>query len=119
MTSDEMAAKAACNPVVIRRVFAGLKTAGIVASVKGHGGGWSLRRPAAEITLAEVQAALGDRVLPIATTAECKGCLVERSVHFALSNAVAEANRILDTHLSRITLAQLLADVRRRDRAKK
>jgi DNA-binding IscR family transcriptional regulator len=39
-----MAACAMTNPVVIRRTFAGLREAGIVAATKGHGGGWRLAR---------------------------------------------------------------------------
>jgi len=46
MTSEEMAACVGTNSVVIRRTFAGLREAGIVSSVKGHGGGWRIARRA-------------------------------------------------------------------------
>jgi hypothetical protein len=36
---------------------------------------------------------------------------VQRVVHGALDDAVAEANRVLDRHLASITLADLGADV--------
>jgi Rrf2 family protein len=116
MTSTEMAACAQTNPVVIRRTFAGLRDAGIVRSVKGHGGGWSLARPLAEIHLEEIQRALGERVMNLAH--ESPGCLVELAVHQALDEAVAEAQQVLDRRLATITLAQLARDVGRLYRAR-
>jgi Rrf2 family protein len=113
MTSGEMADCSGTHPVVVRQTFAGLREAGIVSSRKGRGGGWQLSRPPAEITLEQVQRALNERVVDV--TAENAdgpdGCLVQRVVHGALDDAVAEANRVLDRHLASITLADLGADV--------
>lgn len=113
MTSGEMAECSGTHPVVVRQTFAGLREAGIVSSRKGRGGGWRLARPPAEITLEQVQRALNERVVDVATddVAGGQGCLVQRVVHGALDDAVAEANRILDRHLASITLADLGADV--------
>ena len=44
-TSEVLAAHCHTHPVVVRRSLAGLREAGIVASVKGHGGGWTMARP--------------------------------------------------------------------------
>jgi len=117
MTSTEMAACAQTNPVVIRRTFAGLREAGIVSSVKGHGGGWSLARPLADIHLEAIQRALGERLIRLAPDDESPGCLVEQAVHHALDDAVAEATRVLDQRLATITLADLARDVGRLYRA--
>ncbi len=43
-TSEETVGHFCTNPGVIRRSLAGLRAAGIVASAKGHGGGWTLAR---------------------------------------------------------------------------
>ena len=112
MTSEEMAACAGTNPVVIRRAFAGLREAGIVSSSKGHGGGWRLARPLSDVTLEQVQRALDERVVAVGTD-ESPGCVVERAVHHALDDAVAEATRVLDHRLAAVTLADLSADVNR------
>lgn len=118
MTSEEMASCVGTNAVVIRRTFAGLRDAQIVSSLKGHGGGWRLAKPLAEISLEEVQRALGERILSAPTPHdESPGCLIEQAVHLALDEAVAEANRILDRRLATITLADIAADVYRLDRA--
>jgi Rrf2 family protein len=115
MTSAELAGCAGTNPVVIRRTFAGLRERGIVASAKGHGGGWTLARDADAITLAEIQEAIAQRVVSVQMPEESHGCLVERAVGDALDDAVREANRVLDARLATVTLAHLLADVHRLD----
>jgi Rrf2 family protein len=107
MTSDEIAGWVGTNPVVIRRTFAGLREAGIVASTKGHGGGWSLARPLAQISLQQVQQALGERLITLGARDESPGCLVEIAVHRALDEALEEANRLLDQRLAGVTLADL------------
>ncbi|WDZ97283.1 Rrf2 family transcriptional regulator [Herbaspirillum sp. WKF16] len=111
MTSEEIAGWVGTNPVVIRRTFAGLREAGIVASTKGHGGGWSLARPMDEISLHEVQQALGERLVTLGAREESPGCLVEIAVNRALDEVMEQANRILDERLAGITLASLARDV--------
>lgn len=110
-TSERLAAWADTNPVVIRRTFAGLREAGIVASMKGHGGGWRLARPAADISLGQIQTALNERLLGHALVEDTPGCLVERAVNAALDEAMREAERLLHEKLSRLSLADLAKDV--------
>jgi Rrf2 family protein len=118
MTSEEMSTCAGTNAVVIRRTLAGLREAQIVSSLKGHGGGWRLVRPLSEITLEEVQRALDERVVTSPSMHnESSGCLIEKVIHLALDDAVAEANRVLERRLATITLADIAADVYRLDRA--
>lgn len=112
MTSEEMAACVGTNPVVIRRTFAGLREAGIVTSVKGHGGGWRLARPPAAVSLAEIQHALSERVVSLTSAEVPPRCLVLRAVVDVLDDAVHEAERVLDRRLSTFTLADLAAHVR-------
>lgn len=107
MTSEQIAGWVGTNPVVIRRTFAGLRDAGIVASTKGHGGGWSLARGLDQISLHQVQQALGERLITLGARDESPGCLVEIAVHRALDDALEEANRLLDQRLAGVTLADL------------
>lgn len=111
LTSGQMAICAQTHPVVIRRTFAGLREAGIVSSVKGHGGGWRLGRAPAAITLADIQAALREDAVAPGEPGPAASCLVERAVNEALEGAVQEAERVLNAHLARITLADLSAKV--------
>lgn len=107
MTSAEMAACVETNPVVIRRTFAGLREAGVVTSDKGHGGGWRLARPPADIALADVQKALGESLVPLSVREESPGCLVERAVIEAVDDALREAERVVEARLATLTLADL------------
>ncbi len=113
--SEELAAHLCTNPVVIRRALAGLREAGIVASVKGHGGGWTVARPAVTISLREVYAALGERgdLVPLREP-DPNDCLIAATVDSALDSFYAEAEALLLRRLDDISLADLAADVHRR-----
>ena len=111
MTSEEMAACAGTNPVVIRRTFAGLRKAGIVASTKGHGGGWRLGRALSSISLAQVQEALDETIIALGKAEEMPGCLVEQAVNAALDDAVAEARALLVRRLAAISLASVFGSI--------
>jgi Rrf2 family protein len=116
MTSEEMAACAGTNPVVIRRTFAGLREAGIVASTKGHGGGWRLGRALTDVSLAQVQDALDEPVIALGTpgggkSEEMPGCAIEKAVNAALDEAVAEARALLARKLATISLADLFEGI--------
>lgn len=107
MTSEDIAGWVGTHAVVVRRTFAGLREAGIVSSSKGHGGGWSLARPMQQISLLQVQQALGERLVSVGAREESPGCAVEIAVHQALDDAMQEASRVLDARLAGITLADL------------
>lgn len=113
--SEDLAAHLRTNPVVIRRSLAGLREAGIVASVKGHGGGWTVARPAATISLREVYAALGERgdLVPLREP-DPHGCVIAATVDTALDGFYAEAEALLLRRLADISLADVAAESRRR-----
>ena len=111
MTSEELAACLGTNPVVIRRILAGLREQGIVRSEKGHGGGWTLARPLSAITLRDVHEALGaPTVLAIGNRAEAPSCLVEQAVNAALDDVFDQAEAVLLAGLGAVTLDALNAD---------
>ncbi len=115
MTSDQLAVCLSTHPVVVRRTMAGLREQGLVASEKGHGGGWRLARPLDRVTLGQVNTALGEPGLfPEAPPVEADGCLVEAAVNGALAGTYAAARTLLVARLNEITLADLAADFARR-----
>lgn len=115
MTSDHLAVCLSTNPVVVRRTMAGLREQGLVASEKGHGGGWRLARPLDQVTLGQVNTALGEPgLIPETPPVEAEGCLVEAAVNDALGETYAAARALLVARLNDITLADLAADFSRR-----
>ncbi|TBN17985.1 Rrf2 family transcriptional regulator [Agrobacterium cavarae] len=107
-TSDAIAAMLQTNPVVVRRTMAGLRDAGYVTSEKGHGGGWVLARPLAEITLLDIHKALGNPdMFSIGLSGDNPACVIEQSVNVALADAMTEAQALLFARFGKITLADL------------
>jgi DNA-binding IscR family transcriptional regulator len=111
VTSDTMAKAMQTNPVVIRRIMAGLRDAGFVRSEKGHGGGWTIARDLASITLRDVYGALGEpELFAMGNRTEAPGCLVEQAVNGALNDAFRDAEALLLDRFNAVTLAELSAD---------
>ena len=114
-TSEALARAMCTNPVVVRRIMAGLREQGLVSSEKGHGGGWSLACDLSKVTLRDVYTALGSpSLLAIGNRNEAPGCLVEEAVNAALNKSFREAEALLISRFGKVTLARLSADVRGR-----
>lgn len=117
ITSEVLAGAMRTNPVVVRRILAGLREHGFVRSEKGHGGGWTLVRELSGMTLLDVYAALGcPPLLALANRTETPGCVVEQAVNSALGDAFDEAEALLLTRFGEVTLATLCSSVRGRMR---
>ncbi len=111
VTSEAMAKAMHTNPVVVRRVLAGLRRAGLVRSEKGHGGGWSIARDLALVTLRDVYDALGSpELLAMGNRTKSPGCLVEQAVNAALLDTFRDAEALLLRRLGAVTLAALATD---------
>lgn len=110
--TSEMLAKAMCtNPVVIRRIMAGLRDKGFVRSEKGHGGGWTLACDLSKVTLRDIYDALGcPSLLAIGNRSEQPQCLIEQAVNASLDQAFSDAEALLLSRLQGVTLAALSAD---------
>jgi len=110
-TSETLARAMQTNPVVIRRIMAGLREQGYVRSEKGHGGGWTLSCDLNAVTLRAIYDAIGrPSLLAIGNRTEAPGCLVEQAVNAALDTACRDAEALLLARLGDVTLAMLSAD---------
>ncbi|MFU8864284.1 MAG: Rrf2 family transcriptional regulator [Rhodobacterales bacterium] len=119
-TSDQIAKMISTNPVVVRRMMAGLRDLGIVTSEKGHGGGWQLARPLQEITLRDVYEAVGAPPLfNIGPQAEPADCLVEKAVDARLELTLRDAEERLLDQFAKTTVEDLAKDFEQRFEALK
>lgn len=115
MTSEALGKCLGTNPVVVRRTMGLLREAGLVASGRGHAGGWRIAVDLSTVSLRQLHAALGEpAIFAIGNRNATSECLVEQAVNAALDSAFAEAEALLLERLSRVTLADLAADFARR-----
>jgi Rrf2 family protein len=111
MTSEQLARAMQTNPVVIRRILGGLRNAGFVRSEKGHGGGWTIARDLASITMRDIYEAIGrPNLMAMGNRTEAPGCLVEQAVNAALDTSFREAEALLLNRFDGVTLAALADD---------
>ena len=86
----------------LEQILLAVKGAGLVRSKRGVGGGYVLARPATEITLADIVAAVEGPQLPLAEHADhCEGHCVLQEVWVCVSD---ETRR----YLEQVTLADLV-----------
>lgn len=115
VTSEALGKVMRTNPVVIRRVMAGLRERGFVHAEKGHGGGWTIARDLAAITLRDIYDGIGSPPLfAIGNRSEAPDCIVEQSVNAILDRSLRDAEALLLASFAKVTLAQLSADFHRR-----
>ena len=116
VTSGTLARSIGTNPVVIRRVIADLRRAGLVASRRGVGGGVSLTRPASKVSLRCVWEALEGReeLFGRHPSGPNPACPTGRCVAAALDDLYGHAETALKASLGKVTLARFARDVSRR-----
>lgn len=108
VTSDTISRMLDTNPVVVRRTMAGLRAAGYLTSVKGHGGGWTLARPLDEVTLRDIHDALGaPRIFAIGLADDNPLCLIEQAANHALKDALDDAEQRLLKRFGEVTIGEL------------
>ena len=114
-TSEDISKMLETNPVVVRRMMAGLRDKGYIVSEKGHGGGWELSCGLDAITLLDVYQAIGEPPLfNIGPHSDHPECLVEQAVDARLESALGEAETLLMARFEKIRVADLADDFERR-----
>lgn len=109
-TSAWIASSVNTNPVVIRRLLGSLRSAGLVISQPGTGGGWRLAREPGSISLRDVYRAVeGEPLFALHYRAPNSACLVGRNIQQVLTGVFREAEQALENKLADLTVA----DVRR------
>jgi DNA-binding IscR family transcriptional regulator len=108
VTSSTLAQAMRTNPVVVRRMMAGLRRNGYVQSERGHGGGWVISCDLETTTLLDIYRALGSPTLiGLGLGEPASRCLVERAVESSLADARREAEQVLLDRFADVTLAAL------------
>ncbi|MBQ6321971.1 MAG: Rrf2 family transcriptional regulator, partial [Lachnospiraceae bacterium] len=90
----------------LEQVFAALRRADIVKSIKGPQGGYLLKKPASQITVAEIVLAL-DGSYCVDDELAGPGCEIAGITETVQEKVIDPVNRALDEVLEGVTLADL------------
>lgn len=111
-TSEQIAASANTNPVVIRRLLGELRRAGLVESRRGARAGWSLARELESVTLLDVYEAVEPGPLfAMHRAAPDQGCVVGYGIRPAMRGIYEGVEDALRRELARVTMEDVLRDV--------
>ncbi|MEV5453180.1 Rrf2 family transcriptional regulator [Streptomyces sp. H23] len=111
-TSEQIAASANTNPVVIRRLLGELRRAGLVESRRGMGAGWSLARELESMALLDVYEAVEPGPLfAMHRTAPDQGCVVGHGIQPAMRDVYEGVEETVRQELARVTLEDVLRNV--------
>lgn len=112
VTSEYIAGSVNTNPVVIRRLLGALRSAHLVTSQGGNGGGWRLANDPDGITLCDVYRAIEDEPLfSMHHRLPNQECPVGRGIQRTLSPHFEAAARALEAELARTTLGDIAREV--------
>ena len=115
VTSNFLAGSVGANPVIVRNVMGNLKESGIIAISQGKSG-ISLAKELDEITFYDVYKAVDcvdDSGLFHFHENPNINCPVGRNIHSAMDEKLQRVQSIMENELSRITMADVVADVRK------
>jgi Rrf2 family protein len=112
-TSAELAQSVNTSASFIRRTLAKLSKAGLIETAKGKNGCCRLARKPSRITLLEIyQAVEAPKAFSIHHYEPLKPCAVSCNIKSALEMALDLTQQGMERSLSKITLADLLSDIR-------
>ena len=108
MSSTEIAQMLTTNPVVVRRMLAGLRDGGFVETSKGPGGGWRVVKSLDAMTLQDIFDALDRPGMNGSDAAQDHpGCLVEAAVNNTLAEVDEAVTELMLTRYAATTLADI------------
>jgi DNA-binding IscR family transcriptional regulator len=110
LTSAEIADSLASHPVLVRRTLAPLRNCGLLkVTGRGPGAGWSLTRPATEVTLADLYSASAEPAPFNLHPHEPKQtCPVGYGIRPVLGDVYAEVEVVIRTTLAKRTITDVL-----------
>lgn len=113
--SHELAQSVNTSPSFVRRTLAKLSKAGLVDTVTGKAGACWLAKDAKEISLLDIYRAVeAPKAFAIHNYAEQNVCFISCNIKSALEKVLATTQKAMEESLSEISLAKIVADVRRK-----
>lgn len=108
-TSERIASSVNTNPVVVRRIMGALRNAGMVSVQPGVGGGATLARDPAEISLLDVYRAVedGDELFSLHPSEPARNCSVGGHIRDVLRPIFCRAHQAVEGVLAEVSIADV------------
>ncbi|WP_274364334.1 RrF2 family transcriptional regulator [Paenibacillus thermotolerans] len=119
-TSEQIAANVATHPARVRKVMGCLRKGGFVSTKEGLGGGYLLSCDPERVTLADIYRAMCPGSLkPGWSSGDPEQyCMVSSNIQCVMDTVFAEAERHLESFFERLTVADVLTQIREADLSK-
>jgi Rrf2 family protein len=112
--SSRLAKTVNTNPVVIRRLLIELQQAGLISTLRGPHGGALLKRKPEKVTLREIHNAVDQgNIFGTHPNEPSLECPVGKKIGKVMQRIQDRANRALARELEKMTLADVVRDLRR------
>jgi Rrf2 family protein len=113
LNSEQLAASANTNAVVIRRLICSLTQAGLIQTIRGKSGGVRLAKEASEITLNDIYTALElSETISHSEKPVHKDCPTSCSMHQMMTAISEGADRALTKYLQSQKLSDLIKKIK-------
>jgi Rrf2 family protein len=107
VSSDYIAGSLNTNPALVRKEISNLRNHGLIESKEGKGGGYTLGKPATQITLADVFKTLNvESVLGTSKNKPNPDCPIGRQIDREIGKLYNGIDATVLASLSNVTLAQ-------------
>ena len=114
VSSEVLASSAGTHPVVVRRLMGTLRSAGLVRTQLGAGGGALLARPAAGISLLDVFKAMREQepdLFSVSSTNPSSHCDLGRVMQHTLEDLLGSAEKAMHQALAAVSLEQVMQEL--------
>lgn len=107
LSSDYIAGSINTNAALIRKELSNLRKHQLVSSKEGKAGGYTLAKPAQQITMAQIYLAVKqDSILGEARNAPNPACLIGKQINKHMATLNQDIDSLIENKLSKQTLAE-------------
>jgi len=115
VTSTRLARSVNTSPSFVRRVLAKLSKTGLVLTATGKNGACWLARKPTDISLLDIHRAVeAPKAFSIHGYATRRPCVVSCNIKSSLSRVLAKTQTAMEASLKKISLAEIISDLKRK-----
>jgi Rrf2 family protein len=114
LSSATLAESVNADPTFVRKSLSKLSKAGLIVTTRGKNGASALTRSPEQVTLLDIyRASAAPPTFAIHTYPALKRCPISRNIKPSMSSVLEKAQNSFENSLDRITLADVVSEIRR------